>query len=175
MDFQIDQQALLDLAAEKLADQYADFESIGCNVDALIRERVDKAVGSLIEERVEAALNAALEKTLNESVQPVNIFGEKVGEPTSIKATLVERAADFWNTKVKADGRPFGKGDTWGRKEAKTRAEWMLGRIVSDEFMAQVRANSVEIAETFKAAMREDAHALVDRHLDAIINPKNRR
>ncbi|MEM8791073.1 MAG: hypothetical protein AAGE80_05615 [Pseudomonadota bacterium] len=172
MNVNIDQEDLLSMAAEKLADEYADHASIGQMLQSKIRERVDDAIKTTIDDRVEAALNAALSETLDQTIQPVDVFGEKTGEPTTLRATLSQRAKDFWSTKVDRNGKPVGN-DTWGSREAKTRAEWMLGKIVSDEFASQVRENAVEIAATFKEAMRKDAHAMIDKHIDGLIKAKS--
>ena len=171
MQLDLDKSEIIEIAATKIADEYADMEALGDWVSRMLTERVEKVIGSTIETRVEEALNKALEETLDAEIQPVNIFGEKTGKPKTLRGTLIDRAQDFWSTKVNSSGKPFGD-DTWGRREAKTRAEWMLGRIVSEEFASQVKANAVEIAAAFKARMREDAHKMIDRHIDGLIKTK---
>lgn len=168
MDFKVDQEAVLDLAAQKVADEYGDLGEIEGRVDRLVRERVETVIGKTVDERIEAVLNGALADMLDQTIQPVDVFGDKTGEATTIRATLGERAKDFWNTKVDQNGKPAER-NSYGFSSARTRAEWMLGNIVSDEFMNQIRQNAASIADAFKEAMRKDAHALVDKHINALI------
>lgn len=172
MNLQIDNDALLQMAAQKIADEYADMDAVGDTVRRMIRERVDAACGKSLDDQVESALNSALSSMLDQSIQPVDIFGKPTGEATTIRGTLVSRSKDFWGTKVDASGNPMK--DEWGQRNAKTRAEWMLGRIVTDEFSAQVKANAAHIASALKDAMRADAHAMIDKHLDALIKTPKR-
>ena len=167
-------EAVLERAAQKIADDAANEEWVGERVQKLISDRINAAVKERLTDRIEVLLNETLRETLNKPLQAVDMWGEKVGEPTSIREQLSSRARDFWNTKVKADGTPLSAGDYDFGNKSKTRAEWMLGKIVSEQFMTEVKQNAVNILATFKERLRADGHAALDKHLDELVRVKSR-
>lgn len=171
---EFDQAQLLDLAAQKLADGYRDEGELYDRADSIIRKRIDDLFKEKINDLVDAALTSKLEEVMNQTIQPVDIFGDKTGEPTTIKGALVDKAKDFWNTKVDSNGKPIDKERYYSRNSTKTRAEWLLGRIVSEEFASQVKANATQITGAFKEAMAKDAHDMIDKHINALIKTKVR-
>lgn len=173
MEFKIDQDKLLEMAADTIVDQYCDNERIGEMVEAKITGRINKLFADGLSDKIEALLEKELQACLDATIQPVDIFGDKIGTPTTIRTELHNRARNFWETKVDASGKP-AKRDSWSTREDKTRAEWMIGKMVSDEFAAQVRANTTTIAEALKEAMRKDAHAMIDKHIEGLIKTGRR-
>lgn len=168
--FDIDAAAVLDLAAQKLADEIGDATRITEQVNRLLTQRIEEAMKAVVITKIDQIIDAQLEKMLNQTIQPVNIWGDKVGEPTTIANALSDRAKEFWNTKVDKNGKVVT--DSWAAREAKTRAEYMLGKIVTDEFAALVKTHAAEILSVMKERLRADAHAAIDKHLNELIKVK---
>jgi hypothetical protein len=169
--FDIDATAVLDLAAQKLADEIGSQVTISEKVDRIIAQRIDEAMKTIVNGKIDQIIDAQLEKMLNQTIQPVSIWGDKVGEPTTIASALSERAKEFWNTKVDSNGKVIAK-DSYYFREAKTRAEYMLGKYVADEFAGLVKTHATGILAALKDKLREDAHASIDKHLNELIRVK---
>jgi len=164
---------VIERAAEKIADEAAGREYVGDSVTRIIQQRIDTEVKARLVDRIEALLAETLERLLNDAIRPVDIWGDPVGAPTTIKAELGARAKDYWLTKVDNGGKPMDR-NSYGFQTAKTRAEWMLGRVVSEQFADEVKQNAVNILAVFKEKIRADGHAALDKHLDEIVRVKSR-
>lgn len=156
--FNITREEILELAAQKLADSAADYEDLHSSAHREIKERIHAKLFPKVDE----AISAELERLLSSEIAPVNIWGEKVGEPTTIRSALHQRAKDYWSQKVNGDGKP---NDGYG---GKPRAEWMFEKIVRDEFTAAIKGNAEEITKAFKAAMKETAMANIAAKVDEL-------
>ena len=159
---------ILERAAQKLADDVADFDHTQSRVDEIVSNRINKIIEEKLESRIEQVLSDAMSNILDEEVTPRNIWGEKQGEPTTIRAALSERAKEFWNVKVDAKGKPTG---AYG---GKPRHEWMMQESVKKEFDNAIKQNINEIVAGFKEAMRKDAGEWLGKYIQNIF-PKQPR
>jgi urocanate hydratase len=173
-DITISHEAIADLAAQKLADEIAGEFSISEHVNTEINRRIEVAFGKLIPKKIDEAISGALEKAMSQSINPVDIWGDPVGEATSIREQLGQRAKKFWETMVDHEGKPAKSESYYGMSRAVSRAEWMLGKIVAEEFATQVRQNAINILGAFKDKLSENAKAAIDKHLDELIRVKTR-
>lgn len=137
-------------------------------------ERIDAEVGKLIRDAIAKRLNDAVENTLNTimtqaldtEVSPVNIWGEREGKPTTLRAALHDRAAKFWSEKVNKKGEISNYG-------GKPRYEYVLSEIVGSEFNAAIKQNIVNIAGAVKDAVRNDFYDAVDKNLNDLFKIKS--
>jgi len=158
---------IMDRAAQKIADEVMDHERVRDLADNYIRAQVDEIIGKRLESQIEATLSEVMGSILNEEVTPRNIWGEKQGKPTTIRAALSERAKDFWQVKVNKEGKP---SDSYG---SMPRHQWLMERTVKGEFESAIKANIDEVVDGFKAAMREDAGKWIATHIASVF-PKQR-
>lgn len=149
-------------AAQKLADDIAQSGDIPDRVDAIIRERIESAIGKGLDKRIEAALTKEMDAILREVITPVNIWGERSGQPTTLRDALAERARVFWDVKVDKDGKPSDYG-------GKPRHEQLMGRLLNEEFNAAIRENATEIVSAFKTAVRGNAATLLAEHIEKLM------
>lgn len=171
--FTVNPEDVAKLAAEKLADEVGNEHDFLEMANKIIRARIDEMFVSKISAQIDQALAVRLEEAMNQTIHPVNIWGEKLGEQTSIRDQLNARAKEFWNTPVDSSGKPT-QGERYNHATPKTRAEWMLGKIVSDEFATHVKENAVNILAVFKEKIRADGHAALDKHIDELVRIKSR-
>jgi len=161
---------ILERAARKLADDAASSGYVGDRVGRLIDKRVDEAIGAKITSKIDDLLNDRLESMLTQPIQPVDIYGQAAGQPISIRDTLNEKSKDFWSKLVDKSGKELSSSSGYYDKQgAKTRAEWMVGKFVSEAFIDLVKQNAVNIIGAMKEQLRDEAVASVDKHLDALV------
>jgi hypothetical protein len=163
--FGITKEEVLNLAAQKAADMAV--EDGGENVyDAamqIVRDRLDKVFGERINAAVDNALSAELEKVLSEKITPVNLWGEKAGNPITLRAAMRDKSAEFWSQTVNSKGEPssgYGTVPRW---------EFVMRKFLNTEFDAVIKQNIVEVVGALKASMRADIAAKCNAMLDDLI------
>lgn len=124
-----------------------------------VTKRVNAALSKRLDASIERAINETMEKALDSDIQPVNVWGEKTGKPTSIRAALHERARGFWQEKVDNKGEKSSYG-------GRPRYEHVLSMITAKEFDSAIKQNIVNIASAIKDAVRADFYAQVDAKLN---------
>lgn len=164
--FGITREEILELAAQKLADDAAGEEYIGERVSRLIDERIKTAIGEKMLNKVDTFLAAEMEKILRETITPVNIWGERDGEPTTLRDALAERARVFWDVKVDKDGQ--ATASYYGTP----RHQQLLKQLLNEEFTNAVRTNATEIVAAFRDAVKADSARIVNEHIDKLISVK---
>ena len=166
--FEITKEEVLELAAKKLVECFADDGSISDQATEMIREKIKEAFANRLTKRIDEFLYEEMEKLLNQEITPVDMWGDKIGKPTTIRAQLAERARIFWDVKVNGDG----KEESWG---GTPRHEVLFRRICQDKFSEAIKENADVIATEFKAALKADAARISAEHIDKLITVRPRR
>lgn len=162
----ITKEEILNRAAEKAAADILG-EDLYDYAENMLKKRINETVEKVLEDRIEKTLSEVMGRILEEEVTPRNIWGEKQGEPTTIKAALSERAREFWQVRVGNDGKPSQYG-------GQPRHEWLVQQTVKTEFEAAIKANINEVVDGFKQAMRKDAGQWISKYIGDVF-PKQRR
>jgi hypothetical protein len=166
--FNITREEVLNLAAAKLTDAFADDGELSNIAERNIRERVEQKIGKGLELRIDQFLSAEMEKLMSKEIVPVDIWGENTGKATTIKAELHRRAREFWDVRVDSDGKPSG---SYG---GEPRHVHLMKQIVKEEYSKAIKENAEEIVLAFKAALKADAARISSEHIDKLINIKPR-
>lgn len=164
--FGITREEVLNLAAQKLADLCGGDE-LSERAESMISQRVKELFESGVKRRIDEFLDTEMKKIVSEEIVPVNIWGEREGKPTTIRAELAKRAQQFWNVKVDKDGHESHYG-------GKERSKALMDEILKDTFASAVKENADVIVAEFKAALKTDATKLVEDHIDKLITIKKR-
>lgn len=160
MEFKFDQEKLEQQIIEQAVDRiYGDEENIYHRIRDRVDARLNDALAKGLNSAIENAINEVMERALDDEIQPVNIWGEREGQPTTIRGALHERAKNFWHEKV--DGK--GEKSTYG---GRPRYEHVLGIITAKEFDTQIKQNIINIAGAIKDAVRADFYKQVDEKLN---------
>lgn len=165
--FEITREEVLNLAAQKLVDAYCGDPDLSNSAETMIRSKVKELFENGITKKIDEILTTETEKLLSQEIVPVDIWGERVSKPTTIRAQLAQRAREFWDVKVNKDGRE----ESWG---GTPRSKMLMQEILKDEFSKAVKENADVIIAVFKTALKADATKLVTEHIDKIINLKAR-
>lgn len=170
--FGITREDVLNLAAQKIADAEIDRDFIYEKTKKIIDDRVNAAIGDNVGKgliaKIDALLNAEMEKILREEIVPVNMWGEREGQPTTIRNQIADLARKFWDQKVDKEG----KLSTYG---GSPRHEHLFRSVLNDEFNAAVKQNVTNIIGAFKDAIKADAARITDEHIDKLIAVKTTR
>lgn len=166
--FGITKEEIIELAAQKLADQMADQESLSESVESKIEGRIEKLFATSLNAKVDAFLDKEMSAILSKEICPVDIYGERTGEPTTIKAVLAKRAREFWDIKVNEDGKPSDYYST------KPRHQWLFEKIVKEQFAEAVKQNITNLVGEFKNAISDSAVKITKEHIDKLIQVKSR-
>lgn len=160
--FNITRDELLNLAADKLADQIGDTSELYSKAESEISKRISVLFAEGLKTKVDEFLTEEMSKIVSQEIVPVNIYGEREGQPTTIRATLAARAKEFWDVRVDDSGRPSSYG-------GEPRHQQLMKRILQDEFAKSVKQNADVIVAEFKKAIKADCTKLVSEHIDKLI------
>lgn len=163
--FEITKEEVLQLAAQKLVDAYSGEPDLTEMAESLVRERVEQVVAKGLVQRVDDVLSKELDALLAKEIVPVDVWGEKAGAPTTIRAQLHQRAKEFWEVSVSEDGRSA----SWG---GKPRHERLMEKIVKDEFAKAVKENIDVMLSGLKSALKEHGTKVVSDHIDSLVRIK---
>ena len=156
-----------DVVSRCVGEVLSDFDYQG-EVSDRISNAVDKKMQSEIDALAEKAMNDALDHALRQQVTPVDIWGQKTGEPKTLQAAIHEKARNFWLEKVGNNGRQSAYGGT-------PRYEYLLKDMVKEEFHEIIKDNLHEVVAGMKEAIRSDLKSQVDKNLDVFLKVNNRR
>ena len=151
------EQAIIDQTVnEILGDEQDIYDRIRGEID----RQVTAALAKNLNSGIEKMLNEIMEKALDTEAQPVNIWGEREGKPTTIRAALHDRAQAFWQEIVDSKGEKASYG-------GRPRYEHVLSIITAREFDTAVKQNIINVAGAIKDAVRADFYKAVDTQLNA--------
>jgi len=143
------------MSAEELRDR----------VKRAVDTRIDNLFKSTVDAQIKAAIEAAITKGLDHEYTRVNSFGQRDGEPTTIRAELEKQIAGYWNTKVDKLGKP----DT-GYGDKMTRAEWIMTQLVAADFQGEMKQHIVNLGGSLKDKLRGELHGTVNRLLTEVFH-----
>ena len=160
--FGITKEEVLELAASKLANAFSDEKDLADIAEREIHLRVTEALSKNLMAKIDSFLNAEMTVLIQKEIIPVDVFGEKCGTPTTIRAALMERAKTFWDVKVDEKGN----FSDWG---GIPRHERLMKKILEEEFAKAVKDNASVIVAEFKKAITADCTKIVKQHIDNLI------
>lgn len=166
--FGITRAEILEIAAQKMVNQLADHEELENLASNRIRERVDAIIKEKFNSKIDEFLKAEMDKIMSSTVTPINMWGEKTGEPTTIRDALAIKAKEFWTQGVDNNGNP---SDGWGNTP---RYQYLFRQISTDTFAEAVKQNITNLVGAFKVAMSDHATKITQEHIDKIIQVKTK-
>lgn len=159
------EERLLDLAAEKIAQSFFDADGLSFRAEKLFEDRVSAAIPKNLNQKIDDLLTAEMAKIIGEEIVPVNMWGERQGQPTTIRDQIAERARTFWEERVDKDGKLSSYG-------GQPRHEQLLRKIVNEEFTAAIKQNVVNVVGAMKVAAKAHAEKITEEALDSLIKVK---
>lgn len=162
MPFGITREEILELAAQKVADQCMSEDNIYDRATSIMKARIEELFQKRVIPEMTTFLQAEMEKLVATKITATNIWGETVGPETTLRDALVGRARIFWEEKVDKEGRPSAYGGM-------PRHEWMTRTVVGQEFEKAVKENAEAIVKAFKQALQANCAQMVAEHVTKLI------
>lgn len=163
MELGITKEEILELAAQKLADMHYQDSGSYDWVSRVVNERIGEVISTKVNKEIDRQLEILLPKILNDKITPVNIWGEKAGEPTTIKDVLQQRALTYWDAKVDDKGKPCSS------YYGKTRAQFMVTEALKEELSKALNENIKSVIAAMKESLKADAIKQADKLINNAI------
>lgn len=166
---QIDQAKIEEAIVEEAARRIVGDDDLYGRVTRAVEARIDKLFKDKADAQIESAINDAIRNGFDREYCRVTAWGEKSGAPTTIRKELDKVIGDYWNTRVDQHGKPAS--NSYGTNV--TRAEWVMSRIVADDFNAQMQQHVVNVAGGLKDHLRRSLHETVNELLSSAFKVKS--
>lgn len=125
-----------------------------------------------LQARIQEVLDNELMKILNNTFQPVNHWGDKDGQPTTIKQIFIDKSKDYWLQQVDSNGKA---SDKWGAKMS--RAEFVTKGQIEAAFRDVMNSEIAVVVSSFKSAltttMKEQAATHIEDSINKLIRVNN--
>lgn len=161
MSINLDDEALRELIAEKVADSFCTDEDIVQRVNRVIEARIDKVFAERAAEAVEQAATRAVTEGLDRVFQKVNRFGQPEGDPTTIRKEMERLVDGYWSQRVDRNGK-----STDSTYSTLTRAEYLMAQVCAEDFSAQMRQAAISVT----AALKDGFRAQLAKHVDGLLD-----
>ena len=152
-DIGITKEDILSRVAESLIEQMT--EEARANIARFVNDEVKTAVRS----QVSAIIMDTARKTFDGTFQPINHYGEAVGEPTTIRDMFVKQAKEWWSLKVDSSGRPtqdsYGNKQTMAQFHAKEAMDLVVRETMKTQFEPLIADARQQLAGAFTQAIGE--------------------
>jgi len=160
---ELDQTRIEDAIVREVADKIIGEEDLYNRVKRAVDERIDAHFKKTADAQIRSAVESAITEGFERSYQRVDSFGQRQGEPTTIRAELEKMIGGYWNTKVDKSGKP---GSGYGVDT--TRAEWMMTQLVAADFQGEMKQHVVNLGGTLKDKLRAELHQTVNKLLSEV-------
>lgn len=112
--------------------------------------------------QIDAEVSGLVADVLSAKFVPVNKWGERVGEETTLRDMVIEKLTNFWEQRVDGKGEP-----THDRYRTQTRAEWMIGNLITPEIKRQVEQELAKVWNDEIKALRATLMAWIEQRFTA--------
>lgn len=174
MELNIDPKDVMELAAQKVADQvlehYDDLAATAeSRIEALINSVIDDQMCSSMRDGIDEKLAQEMEKVLQQKIVPVDMWGDSTGTPTTIRDQIHKRALEYWEEKVEPDRNNTGRYrvTSYG---GTPRHKLVFQDVAKAAFDEAMKANINELVKAFRDAMKKDAFKAANEQIESIIN-----
>lgn len=163
--FGITRDEILNLAVQKLIEEAFHDDHVDELVSTTIRSRVLEITKDSLPEIINKFLSEELNRIATAPVTPQNIWGEKAGEPSTIRDQLHKRALTFWEERVDGQGKVTSYGGY-------PRHEHLVRQCLQEEFSNAVKTNAAAVVVEFANALKAQGSKLVADHITKLVNVK---
>ena len=141
---------LIQYDAEKMFDSIARIAAH--QIVEQSRGDIRKAVQDEVRATIQSSVGAIIEKAVNEPIQQHNSYGEKVGEPTTLKALIGKAAEGYLGAKVDARGESGynanqSRLDFIVKKNVEATIDYTMQKEIKAAVEAAVAAAQLKVAE----------------------------
>ena len=133
-----------------------------------VRKAVDTRISALFKDHADAQIRAAIDAAIlngfDREYTRVTSWGEREGQPTTIRKELEKVIGSYWNEKVDSKGNR----STYASERDLTRAEWLMAKMVADDFNGHMKQHVVNVGGALKDQLRASLHGTVNELLSGV-------
>jgi hypothetical protein len=134
-----------------------------------VEKHINNVFAECAEKQIADAVNAAIQAGFDHEYCRVNSFGQRSGQPTTIRKELEKMIAGYWDAKVDKHGKP---SDGYGEKT--TRAEWIMMQLVASDFKGEMKQHVVDVAGGLKDGLRKTLHETINELLSGVFHVRSK-
>lgn len=148
----------------EVADRIIGNDELFGRVRTAVDTRIDKLFKDQADAQIRAAIDASITNGFEREYTRITAWGERDGEPTTIRKELEKVIGAYWNEKVDRDGNK----SSYSSSNDLTRAEWLMSKMVADDFGDQMKRHVVNVGGAFKDQLRVSLHGTVNELLSGV-------
>lgn len=162
---ELNQARIEDAIVREVTDKIIGEDELYIRVNSAVEQRIDAHFKNSADAQIRLAIEAAIAHGFEHEYQKVNSFGQREGEPTTIRAELERMIGGYWNTRVNRNGEP-----ATGYGADLTRAEWMMTQLVAADFKGNMKQHVVNLGGALKDKLRAELHETVNKLLTEVFH-----
>lgn len=166
---ELDQTRIEDAIIKEVADGIISNENLCARVKRAVDERIDLHFRTVADQQITSAIEDAVHQGFEHEYCRVNSFGQREGEPTTIRAELQKMIGGYWNTIVDNQGKPTSS--SYGK--TMNRAEWLMTQLVASDFKGEMQQHVVNLGGMLKDRLRAELYETVNRLLSEVFHVKS--
>lgn len=163
---EIDKERIENAIVEQVASEFVHEEHLAKKINDEVAKRIDRLFKDKADAQISKAIDEAIATGFDREYCRVTSWGEREGQPTTIRKELEKLISGYWNEKVGRDGKPTSYGET-------TRAEWVMMQLVASDFKNDMKQHVVNITAGLKDGLRKELHKTVNELLSGTFHVKS--
>lgn len=168
MNMQIDQARLEKAVVQQVIDYFVDEEKTFEKIRNDISARIDKLFADHATEMVKKMAEDAVLNGFEREYVKIDQWGQKAGEPTSIKKELERMVSAHWSERVDLKGN-----STDSSYNSTSRAEYLMNKICAADFSKTMQEHATNITGHLKDGLRTQLAAHMDIMLSDLFRVKS--
>lgn len=165
---ELDKERIENAIVEQVASDFVNEENLAGKIKDEVNKRIDRLFKDRADAQIKAAIDDAIRNGFDREYCRITSWGERDGEPTTIRKELEKLISGYWNAKVEKDGKPASYGD--GKP---TRAEWIMTQLVASDFKDAMKQHVINLAGGLKDGLRMELHKTVNELLTGTFHVKS--
>lgn len=167
---EINQQRIEDAIIAEVSSKMISDDDLYSRIKTAVEQRIDRHFKDKADAQITSTIEDAIRNGFDREYQRVNAWGEGEGSKTTIRKELEKLIGGYWNASVDQQGKPT----TSNYGTVVTRAEWIMSKIVADDFSAQMKQHVVNIGGSLKDQLRGELHQTVNKLLSEVFYVKTK-
>lgn len=161
---ELNQERIEAAIVSEVADRIIGEDELFSRVRTAIEKRIDQLFKDHADAQIRTAIDAAILNGFDREYTRVTSWGEREGEPTTIRKELEKVIGNYWNEKVDSKGQK----STYASERDLTRAEWLMAKMVADDFNGHMKQHVVNVGGALKDQLRVSLHGTVNELLSGV-------
>jgi hypothetical protein len=166
---ELDKKRIEDAIIADVADKIIGEDDLYSRVKKAVEQRIDALFKDKADAQIAAAIEDAIRNGFDREYCRISSWGERQGEPTTIRKELEKLISGYWNEKVDRHGKPTSYSST----NDITRAEWLMTQLVANDFKDDMKQHVVNITAGLKDGLRKELHKTVNQLLSGTFHVKS--